>query len=68
MRTIKIVILGIVSQHVAQMRHAEDDLVVETLAPGRANQALDMAVLPGRIGLGRVIVARGDTHSWRAVS
>jgi len=43
-----IVIVGIGSQHVAHMRHAENDQMVQTFPSDRSDQPFDIGVLPGR--------------------
>jgi hypothetical protein len=41
-----IVVVGIGAQHAAQMHLAEDDQVVQAFPPYRADQSLDVPVLP----------------------
>ncbi|WP_145063782.1 hypothetical protein [Adhaeretor mobilis] len=43
-----IVTSKILSQHSLEMRFAEHDHMIETFPPHRANQPLDLGILPGR--------------------
>ena len=46
MRSRRVVIVKVRRQHTAQVTLVEDDDVIETLAANRANDALDVSVLP----------------------
>ena len=46
-RSRRVVVLKVGRQHALQVTLIEDDDVIETLAAGRANDALDVGVLPG---------------------
>lgn len=48
MRSRPVVIASVRRQHAAQMTFIEDDEVIETVAANRADDALDVGVLPGR--------------------
>jgi hypothetical protein len=48
MRAASVMILKVCQQHTAQVTLVEDDDVIETVAPDRADDALDIGVLPGR--------------------
>jgi hypothetical protein len=63
MRSRRIVVVGVSAQHAAEMALAEHENMIETVAAERADQALDVAVLPGRARRGRVIA---DAHAANA--
>src|SRR5271155_1982555 len=50
-----IVIASVLLQHATQLRFVEHDQVIESFAPNRADEALDVAVLPRRARCGWVI-------------
>ena len=61
MRSDVIVIASVGSQDVAQMRLAQDDKMIHTLAPDRSDQPFGKAILPrrgGAMGLSRMPMAR----------
>src|SRR5438067_11779759 len=65
-----IIIRGIPTQDPAQMRLPEYDHVVETFPSDRADQPLDVRVLPRRSGSGRLVPERAErchsgARSWR---
>lgn len=51
--------IAIVPQHLAKVRHADDDGVVEAFAPDRSDKAFGMTVLPGRMRPNRLVT---DAH------
>ena len=53
-----VVILKICQQHTAQVTLIEDDNVIETFAADRADDALDIGVLPRRPGCGDDLLDR----------
>src|SRR5260370_6326654 len=55
MRSDVVVIAGIGSQNSAQMRLAQDNDVVQALAPDRSDQPLGKAILPRRGRCGRLV-------------
>ena len=59
MRSDAVVIAGIGSQDSAQMRLAQDDEVVHTLAPDRSDQPFGKAILPRRRWCRRLV---SDAH------
>ena len=50
MRACSMVVVDVARQDAAQMARIEDDEVIQTLAANRADQALDVGVLPGEQG------------------
>jgi hypothetical protein len=50
-----VVIVGITLQDPTQVSLAQDDEVIETLAPDRADQSLRVPILPWRPGRGRLV-------------
>src|SRR5260370_8016066 len=54
-----IIIGGISAQDPAQVRFAKHDHVVETFAADRADESLNVSILPGRSGCDRTVP---DTH------
>src|ERR1700730_9492145 len=56
MRPDLIVIGSVILQNATQLRFVEHDQVIEAFAPNRADEALDVAVLPGRARRSRMIV------------
>src|SRR5215203_4505812 len=63
MRSDFIVIASICSQDVAQMRLAQDDDMVHTLAPDRSDQPFGKAILPRRGGCRRLVPDAHGAHS-----
>ncbi len=51
----RVVVRGVRLQHTAQVRLTKHHPVVETFAPNRADEALNVTVLPGRTRGGRMI-------------
>jgi hypothetical protein len=51
MRPNLVVIASVIPQHAPQLRFVEHDQVIETLAPNRSDELLDVAVLPGERGV-----------------
>jgi hypothetical protein len=62
-RSDAVVVTSIVSQHSAQMRLAQHDEMVHTLAPDRSDQPLGKAILPRRGWCGRLVP---DTHGTQS--
>src|SRR4029077_8039590 len=60
-----VVIASIGSQDSAQMRLAQDDEMVNTLAPDRSYQPFGKAILPGRGWCGRPVPDAHGTQSAR---
>jgi len=58
-------ISGVILQHAAQLRFVEHDQVIESFAPNRADEALDVTLLPWRAWRGRMIA---DPHCTNAAS
>src|ERR1700752_1929579 len=52
----RVVVRGVRLENVAQIRFAEHDQVIEVFAPDRADEPLDVALLPSRT-LGRRMIA-----------
>src|SRR5664280_705026 len=74
MRSDVIVIASIGSQDPAQMRLAQDDEMIHTLAPHRSDQPFGKAILPGRAWGRRSVPdahganSRGNASvNWRAI-
>src|ERR1039458_10143212 len=55
MRPDLVVIGSVILQDAPQLRFVEHDQVIEAFAPNRADEALDVAVLPWRAWRGRMI-------------
>src|ERR1700688_3540550 len=64
MRPELVVIGSVILQNVTQLRFVEHDQVIEAFAPDRADEALDVAVLPRRARRGRMIA---DPHCPNAM-
>src|ERR1700688_3113989 len=64
MRPELVVIGSVILQNVTQLRFVEHDQVIEAFAPDRADEALDVAVLPRGAWRGRMIA---DTHCSNAM-
>src|SRR4029434_1413868 len=65
MRCDVIVIAGVGSQDVAQMRLAQDDKMIHTLAPDRTDPPFGKAVLPRRGQRDGLVPDAHGTHSAR---
>ena len=65
MRAASVVILKICRQHTAQMTLIEDDDVIEAFAADRANDALDIGILPRRARRSDDLV---DRHRLEAIA
>src|SRR5579862_645946 len=63
MRTDTVVVRGVSPQHAVQVRLPEHYHMIQAFTTNRADQALDIAVLPGRPWRGRMIA---DAHSSNA--
>jgi hypothetical protein len=63
MRSDVIVIASVGSQDVAQMRLAQDDKMIHTLAPDRSDQPFGTAILPRRGRCGRLVSDAHGAHS-----
>src|SRR5258708_4924150 len=59
-----IVVKSVVLQNATQLRFVEHDQVIEAFAPNRADETLEVAVLPRRARRGRMIA---DTHRSNAM-
>jgi hypothetical protein len=64
MRPASVVILEVRRQHTAQVTLIEDDDVIETFAADRADDALDISILPGdRVAVTTCSIAIAWTRS-----
>ena len=63
MRTIVVVIVGVVAQQVVQVHRVPDQQVIETFAADGSDYALDMAVHPRRMRLDRSIAHAHRAHA-----
>src|SRR5258708_11265110 len=59
-----IVVRSVILQNATQLRSVEHDQMIEAFAPNRADEALDVAVLPRRVRRGGMIA---DTHRSNAM-
>ena len=64
MRSDLVVIGSVILQNATQLRFVEHGQVIEAFAPNRSDEALDLAVLPGRARRGRMIA---DPHCPNAM-
>src|ERR1700741_514829 len=65
MRSEIIIIVGVTFQNSAHMRLAEDNDVVQTLAPDRSDQPFGKAILPRRGWCGRLVPDAHGAHAAR---
>src|SRR6202021_4082217 len=65
MRSDPVVVIGIEFQNSAQMCLAQDNDVVQTLAPDRSDQPFGKAILPGRGWCGRLVADAHGAQSAR---
>jgi hypothetical protein len=63
MRSNAVVVTSIVSQHSEQMRLAQHDEMVHTLAPDRSDQPLGKAILPRRGWCSRLVAGQAGKRT-----